>query len=321
MKALFTGQNYKPENRTIGDCAPVARSIVTGIDFDSGALLRLFADFSVPGFGSGEAQITGWSNNPGEEGGHTTTIKPSGEFVVSDDPAFDVPFETTYGLNLSKLGLGSCDVAIRVRADYGTGASGVLLDELIQSIGSTAADEMPPVGRSVLVPSLKAIQEVIPTADQTPVVTLHVEQLDNALGSVEILANSQWYAKQIFPKVESIEVLNCEAATPPADCPSVTRVFVQFGANPPTSWDWTVPDPPFVIGIGTPVNVIFEFDGPLPDIPATTVSPPPLGAVSWNPVNNQLSWQFSQPPGDTFPKVEDDDCLFEFDDPTTTGVP
>jgi len=294
-----------------GDCTPVTRTLVTGIDFDSGALLRLVSSFPIPTFGSGEAQVVGWGNNPGEEGGHTTTQKPAGVIDVSDDPGFDTSFETTYGLNLSKSGTGACDIAIRVRADYGTGASSVLLDELVQSVGSSAADEMPPVNRSVLVPSLAAIQAVIPSADQTPKVTLHAEQLDNAGGAVTIQANSQWYAKQIFPVVETVEIENCESSTPPPVCPAVTEVRIYDNSNPasPVLLDTKAPGTgPFFLGPQVSIPILAEIDIDMPINPpewsiAFVPGDPPDPPIAVGYAAQTWTIQYTHPFPSTLPTV------------------
>ncbi len=157
----------------------------------------------------------------------------------------------------------------------------------------------------------------VPGATGAPTVRWEARRFSGDAGRIEI-TGVRHDLNQAQPLVTSESVTNCEE---PVSCPVSTRLLIAYDVNPPTSWDWTVPDAPFVIGIGAPVSIIWEFSGPLPDIPGVVVSPPATGPVSWNPVSNQLSWTFNQPAGDTFPSVTSGACEYSFGDPTTTGVP
>ena len=311
-----TNKNCAGDGDGDGDgdtCEPVTRTFVTSVIFDSLADLLLGTPatplpIAWPTIAASPVQLAQW--NVLSTMGSTTADGVAGEISVGLDTAF----ETTLNMNIDKPSANASDLRVQLIADYGP-AGDQVVGTWDFGIGGSSPDELVALSFSCRVPSASAIGgPAVP-----PTVRAELTRIGGNNNAINI-NRADWYTKQCLPIIESLTIENCESTVAPS-CPNLTRILVSEGGNPPVSWDWTVPDPPIVVGDTAPVFIIFEFDGPLPDIPGTTVSPPNVGPISWNPGTNQLSWTFSQPSGDTFPKVTSSTCEYEFADPTTTGVP
>lgn len=204
-----------------GDCVDVVRDMVFSLDFNSGVLGQNDVPSSPafvipPGAVSLPIDFSPLAGSPAPGGGHSSWAGggPFIEIDISDDPAFDQPFELTFNYSMSQtVGAGANDITYAAEANYGGGW--FPLRQWINSLGGSNPDELLGMTFTTMIPSLEMAQDTgIPGAVSTPLVRMVVSRSGN--GALIEITNRQMYAKQIFPQFTAVTVNNCEAGEVPS---------------------------------------------------------------------------------------------------------